>query len=101
MNIPSTPQSDAPVQMEAAYEVAPRQTHDEDDRMATSAVRSAHTIPMDGAHHTAPSAPPEVGLVSVNVGLPRVIGRLRSGEEIVSGIVKEQTRAETLFLDTL
>jgi len=77
------------------------QTHDEVIRMAPSAIRAGHTIPMDVASHAVPSAAPQVGLVSVNVGLPRGIGRLRSGEEIVSGIVKEPVRSATLFLDTL
>ncbi len=43
----------------------------------------------------------EVGLVSVNVGVPRVIGKQRSGREILSGIVKTPVAAETLFLNTL
>jgi len=37
-------------------------------------------------------------LVSVNVGLPRPIGRDRFGREIVSGIVKEPVAAESLVL---
>jgi MOSC domain-containing protein YiiM len=43
----------------------------------------------------------EVRLVSVNVGRPREIGRLRNGEAVVSGIVKERVAAATLFLDVL
>ncbi len=40
-------------------------------------------------------------LVSVNVGLPREIGRRRSGEPVISGIVKEPVVAEALTLTTL
>jgi MOSC domain-containing protein YiiM len=43
----------------------------------------------------------EVRLVSVNVGLPRVIGRHASGEPIVSGIVKEPVRGYMIQLDAL
>lgn len=46
-----------------------------------------------------PSALSEVGLVSVNVGLPRVIGRQRSGDEILSGIVKTPVNTQELSLD--
>jgi MOSC domain-containing protein YiiM len=42
-----------------------------------------------------------VMLVSVNVGLPRVIGELRSGEPVLSGILKEPMSAATISLDTL
>lgn len=44
---------------------------------------------------------PSVTLVSVNVGLPRAIGRHTSGEPIVSGIVKEPVAGETIYLDVL
>lgn len=42
-----------------------------------------------------------LAVVSVNVGLPREIGRLRSGEPVLSAIVKEPVTAATLYLDTL
>ncbi len=42
-----------------------------------------------------------VELVSVNVGLPRVIGALHTGEPIVSGIVKEPVTTKTIVLDAL
>ena len=42
-----------------------------------------------------------VGLASVNVGLPRIIGHERSGEAILSGIVKTPVTADELYLDTL
>jgi MOSC domain-containing protein YiiM len=44
---------------------------------------------------------PEIGLVSVNVGVPRVIGTTRFGQPVRSGIVKEPVTAETLYLDTI
>ena len=44
---------------------------------------------------------PDVQLVSVNVGLPRPIGTDRSGEPILSGIVKTPVTADTLRLDPL
>lgn len=44
---------------------------------------------------------PPLSLVSVNVGQPRQIGVLRSGEPVLSGIGKEPVTAESLFLDTL
>ena len=43
----------------------------------------------------------EIGLVSVNVGLPRVIGTSRFGQPVRSGIVKEAVTAEMLYLDTI
>ncbi len=48
-----------------------------------------------------PSQMPEITLLSVNVGLPRVIGTLRSGEPIRSGIVKTPVTTETIRLDAL
>jgi MOSC domain-containing protein YiiM len=45
--------------------------------------------------------PPEVRLISVNVGLPRVIGATRWGKPIRSGIVKQPVTAASIFLDTL
>ena len=47
------------------------------------------------------SRPAELHLVSVNVALPTVIGRLRNGEEIVSGIAKRPVGAESLRLEAL
>jgi MOSC domain-containing protein YiiM len=46
-------------------------------------------------------AAPDLALESVNVGLPQVIGVSRSGEPIVSGIVKKPVAAHSLYLDTL
>ena len=43
----------------------------------------------------------QVGLVSVNVGLPRVIGTTRWGKPIRSGIVKQPVTAASIYLDTL
>jgi MOSC domain-containing protein YiiM len=45
-------------------------------------------------------APPTVGLVSVNVGLPSVIGTQR-GQPVMSGIKKRPVSTPTLYLDTL
>jgi MOSC domain-containing protein YiiM len=45
--------------------------------------------------------PSEVRLVSVNVGLPQVIGATRWGKPIHSGIVKQPVTAATISLDTL
>jgi MOSC domain-containing protein YiiM len=45
-------------------------------------------------------APTTVGLVSVNVGLPSVIGTHR-GRPVVSGIKKRPVSANSLYLDTL
>ena len=45
--------------------------------------------------------PSEVQLVSVNVGLPRVIGTTRWGKPIRSGIVKQPVPAASIYLDTL
>ncbi|MGH2615247.1 MAG: MOSC domain-containing protein [Thermomicrobiales bacterium] len=42
----------------------------------------------------------EIGLVSVNVGVPRVIGTTRFGQPVRSGIVKEPVTGESLYLDT-
>jgi MOSC domain-containing protein YiiM len=42
-----------------------------------------------------------VTLVSVNVGVPRVIGELRSGEPVLSGIIKVPVSAATISLDAL
>jgi MOSC domain-containing protein YiiM len=42
-----------------------------------------------------------VQLVSVNVGLPQIIGTLRSGEQVLSGIGKRPTAADTLLLSSL
>ncbi len=46
-------------------------------------------------------AEPLVRLVSVNVAKPRVIGALRSGEPVVSGIGKRPVTADALDLDRL
>ncbi len=64
------------------------------------------TLPVplgDGPMGEAESAPnlPTVGLVSVNVALPHVIGTLRSGEAVVSGIAKRPVTTERLFLTSL
>jgi len=48
----------------------------------------------------APAAPP-IEFVSVNIGLPTVIGANRWGNPIRSGIVKRPVAAATLSLDTL
>ena len=45
--------------------------------------------------------PSEVRLVSVNVGLPGVIGATRWGKPIRSGIVKRPVTAADIYLDTL
>ena len=45
--------------------------------------------------------PSEVRLVSVNVGLPTVIGATRWGKPIRSGIVKQPVTAASIDLDTL
>jgi MOSC domain-containing protein YiiM len=45
--------------------------------------------------------PPAVQLVSVNVGLPEVIGATRWGKPIRSGIVKRPVTADSIYLDTL
>jgi MOSC domain-containing protein YiiM len=47
-----------------------------------------------------PASPPLVTLVSVNVGLPSVIGAYR-GRPVMSGIKKRPVVAETIYLDTL
>ena len=44
---------------------------------------------------------PEVRLISVNVGQPRVIGATRWGKPIRSGIVKQPVAVPSIFLDTL
>lgn len=49
----------------------------------------------------APAGPlPEVKLVSVNVGLPALLGMYR-GHPVTSGIVKRPVESETLWLDTI
>ena len=45
--------------------------------------------------------PPEVKLVSVNVGLPQVIGNTRWKKPIRSGIVKQPVTNSSIYLDTL
>ena len=50
---------------------------------------------------TPPPDVPELRLVSVNVALPTVIGTLRNGEEIVSGIAKRPVGAGSLRLGAL
>ena len=45
--------------------------------------------------------PPEVQLISVNVGLPQVIGYTRWKKPIRSGIVKQPVTTSSIFLDTL
>src|SRR5688500_10941810 len=54
---------------------------------------------MDETQHR--PRPSEVRLVSVNVGLPRVIGATRWGKPIRSGIGKEPVTAASISLDTL
>jgi MOSC domain-containing protein YiiM len=44
---------------------------------------------------------PSVQLVSVNVGLPQIIGTLRSGEQVLSGIGKRPVTTDTLLLSSL
>jgi MOSC domain-containing protein YiiM len=44
---------------------------------------------------------PVVRLISVNVALPHVIGRLHSGEPVVSGIEKRPVATNSLVLDVL
>ena len=43
----------------------------------------------------------EVRLVSMNVGLPEVIGATRWGKPVRSGIVKQPVTADSIYLDTL
>jgi MOSC domain-containing protein YiiM len=64
--------------------------------------------PSSGAHGSplvtstaAPAREPLVRLVSVNVGLPRVIGVNRWGKPVRSGIAKAPVAASTLALDLL
>jgi MOSC domain-containing protein YiiM len=45
--------------------------------------------------------PPDLRLVSVNVARPRVIGALRSGEPVISGIGKRPVDTDELVLDAL
>lgn len=68
--------------------------------MTTSASNASRQNP---AADTVPDGPqsPELTLASVNVGVPRLIGELRSGEPILSGIVKKPVTAETISLDSL
>jgi MOSC domain-containing protein YiiM len=47
-----------------------------------------------------PTELPEVGLVSVNVGKPALLGMHR-GRPVTSGIVKRPVEAETILLDTV
>ena len=54
---------------------------------------------MEAAHRN--SRPSEVRLVSVNVGLPRVIGATRWRKLIRSGIIKQPVTAASIVLDTL
>jgi MOSC domain-containing protein YiiM len=54
---------------------------------------------MEVAHRS--PRPSEVRLVSVNVGLPGVIGATRWGKPIRSGIVKRPVTAAEIYLDTL
>lgn len=52
--------------------------------------------------HRRPASPsPLVRLASVNVALPHVIGSLRSGEPVVSGIAKRPLTTDALTLDAL
>src|SRR5688500_3011558 len=44
---------------------------------------------------------PEVRLIAVHVGQPRVSGATRWGKPITSGIVKQPVAAPSTFLDTL
>ena len=57
----------------------------------------------DAPRHLGDQAPGEsdVRLVSVNVGLPQVIGDTRWGKPIRSGIVKQPVTAASVYLDTL
>ncbi len=55
---------------------------------------------LDAAEEQSPHVP-DVRLVSVNVGLPRVIGATRWGKPIRSGIVKQPVTAASISLDTL
>jgi MOSC domain-containing protein YiiM len=55
---------------------------------------------LDGAEEQSLRVP-DVRLVSVNVGLPRVIGATRWGKPIRSGIVKQPVTAASISLDTL
>jgi MOSC domain-containing protein YiiM len=55
---------------------------------------------LDGSQDQDPHAS-EVRLVSVNVGLPRVIGATRWKKPIRSGIVKRPVTAASIYLDTL
>ena len=57
----------------------------------------------DASRHPGDQLPGEreVRLVSVNVGLPRVIGNTRWGKPIRSGIVKQPVTTASIFLDRL
>ena len=63
-------------------------------------VAGAHAAPGPGSARVAEKEP-VVRLVSVNVGVPRVIGVNRWGKPIKSGIIKEPVTAATLALDLL
>ena len=59
-------------------------------------------IPRDPEDSTAPAPDvPAVQLVSVNVALPGVIGTLRTGETVVSGIAKHRVTTDSLLLAPL
>jgi MOSC domain-containing protein YiiM len=68
---------------------------------ATDAESRVEPIPTPGQIPLELDAAPPLALESVNVGLPAVIGASRSGEPIVSGIVKTPVAATTLSLDWL
>ena len=55
---------------------------------------------LDAAEEQSPHVS-DVRIVSVNVGLPRVIGATRWGKPIRSGIVKQPVTAASISLDTL
>jgi len=59
------------------------------------------TTALDDDRRTRAPASPTVDLVSVNVARPRVIGALRSGQPVLSGIGKRPVDAAALFLDAL
>ena len=63
---------------------------------------SADSIsPSNSRQSAAALGQPQVRLVSVNVGLPEVIGRLRRDEPVVSGIRKRPVTTGHLRLDTV
>src|SRR5215204_5540561 len=74
-----------------------------DESMQDSSERGNHPgddRQPDGSWEQRPPAA-EVRLVSVNVGLPMVIGATRWGKPIRSGIVKQPVTAASISLDTL